>query len=910
MLTIISANKTLQQQAFSSHSKFDGIVIIQVPRTAGLFVLNMSCYIVGTMKQTFLILFSLLLLFGCGGNSGQQPKEKADRLTQQAEEEIGKNNYEEAERLLTESINLHAETNNEAKLTENYSTLSTAQVLAGKLSSALESLIALRGYYGRAGIREAELQTMLQIGNMYFQLGRKKESLAILIEVFNNSQLYKLERLHAKAALDIASIYAAIGRHKAAIPYLNSAAAYYIAKNDLPNLIETRSAQIFSLASIGRIDDTFDIYNKSKSLIEANPSGIDEPLFFLRCGEAFAQTEEYSFAKTLFEYGLALTSQQPKYKNSPSIKFLHIGLGELYYRNFVFEESQNHFTKAYEAAKNGNNGIISGYILVRIADCLSKQAAHTRTNDGFIRATQLYEQSLNLFARAGLGFGEAIALHRLGLVRQLLKDENAAITFYKRAFEKYSQNTIPPAFYGLPVKIQQLCTSISVQNTIGSWFSENLLTLLLSQKKFSEALSYYETVRNIGLQSELGELQLQFHEKAKDKRYGEYRRTIQEKNTTQLELFNLNALQKPNKNYANKLLRHLTYLQSKITSDGITFQQEYPLFTFLNGLQKSTIAALTESIPSSSTVLDFCLVGNELWVFIVRNSEEVNAVKLSSFGYSLANTMELFMNSFYRASVRTIGYAAANELYTFLIQPVESSGKESFIIIPPVGFEKFPFHILTKNDRPLVDMINVLYLPNLSFIFSHPASEHTAANISAFGFTTDSRWGLEFELRDIRSFFKNTQANINLTATPEKLSSSTGDVLQLSSLYQKNEDGHYSFLLSSGSTLKSGASVSIEKFVSYHSYPVVYLSDVQSTENNVSMLHPVLWLLNGSASVIATQLPITANISKSFGESFYSSLMSEDSPAVSYRRAVSSLERKKELFGRFAGASYFYYGSK
>ncbi|MDP1675803.1 MAG: CHAT domain-containing protein [Bacteroidota bacterium] len=871
------------------------------------------------MKLPPLILLFLLFVIGCSDNSNQQPNEKAERLTQQAEVELNKQNYEEAERLLIESINIHTETDNEAKLAENYSTLATAQILSGKLSSAVESLIALRGYYRHAADRNAELHAMLQIGNIYFQLGKAREALSILNEAFNSSQLYQLEQIRAKAAMDVASVYTATGHHEAAMPYLISAAVFYQKQNDIPHLLQTECVRIAALIAIGKIDEAFEVYQKTESLLQANPSSMNESFFFLKCGESFAAAGEFSFAKSCFEYGLMLIGKQSNDRNSKYKKHLQIGLGELYFRNFAFTEAQNHFTKAYETAKNeldSRNGIVVGYLLVRIADCIAKDAAlqNRSSSDGIIRGTQLYEQAQTYFARAGLGFGEAIALHRLGMIRQLSKDDNAAITFYKRAFEKFSHNTIPTAFFTLPVNVQRLCTSISQTNSIEFWFSNDLISLLLNYRKFSEALSYYETVRNMKLQSELSELQLQFHESAKNKRYTEFQKATAKKTTLQMELFHLNTLQKPNKNYASKVQQELTYVQSKTASDGITIAQEYPVFSFLNGTQKSSLAAVSEAIPPASTVLEYCFAGNEMWVFVARNNEEITAVKLSPFGYSLSNRMKRFMDLLNRSTLRTgLIQLEANELYSFLVQPIESYGRQSFIIIPPIGLEKFPFHTLLKNERSLIEMMDVSYLPSISFVQSNQSKTRTLQNsaaIAAFGFTTDSRWGLEFELRDIRSFFKNTQANVNLSATPEKLSAATGDVLQLASPFQKNVDGEYSFLLSSGSTLKSGVALSIEKFASYHPYPIVYLSDVQSSTNNISVIHPLLWMLNGSTSVIATQFPITSNISKSFSENFYNSLLSEETPAGSYRRSVTLLERKKELYGGFAGASYFYYGVK
>ncbi len=881
----------------------------------GFYVLKSVLILIHMQKISFTFILTLLF-FSCSDNSNQQPKEKAARLTQQADDAINRQNYEEAERLLMESINIYSESNNEAKLTENYSTLSSTQILSGKLSPAIESLISLRGFYRHIADRNSELQTMIQIGNLYFQLGRTKESIAILSEVFSSSQLYRLEPLRAKAAVAIASVHIAVDQNETALQFLTSAATFYTAQHDIPRLLETESSRINALVSIGKVDEAYETYKRSMVLLQSNPSVTNEPLFFLQCGESFAKAGESSFAKSCFDYGLTLIESQKRYQHSKQAKHLYIGLGELYFRNFAFGEAEEHFTKAYEIAKNEPDGIVLGYLLIRIADCSVKLSAYhnDNLNGKVIRAIQYYEQSLTHFARAGFGFGEAIALHRIGMVRQLSKDDNAAITFYKRAFEKFLQNNVPTAFFSLSVNINLLCSTISQTNNVESWFSDNLISLLLNYKKFSEAIAYYETVRNIKLQSEVGKLHLVFRDKGKDKWYSSLQRSLAEKNSLQLELFRLNTLLKPNRNYALKLHLELKYVQSKISSDVISFAQEFPVFSFLNSMQKSSLAGISEALPPATTVLEYCFAGNELWVFVLKNNEEVSAIKLSSFAYSLMKRMNRFIDIMqHSATLPGNVQLEAGELYSFLIQPVESFGRETFTVLPPIGMDKFPFHILLKNERPLIELMEVTYLPCLSFIHSNQSKNstlHSGANIAAFGFTTDSRWGLEFELRDIRSFFKNTQVNVNLVATAEKLYNATGTVLQLSTPYQKNGDAEYSFLLSSGSTLKSGVNLSIEKFTSYHSFPIVYLSDVQSSANNISILHPLLWMLNGSSSVIATQFPLTSNVSKSFSENLYSSLLSEETPSGSYRRSVTLLERKKDLYGGFAGASYFYYGMK
>ncbi len=245
-----------------------------------------------------------------------------------------------------------------------------------------------------------------------------------------------------------------------------------------------------------------------------------------------------------------------------------------------------------------------------------------------------------------------------------------------------------------------------------------------------------------------------------------------------------------------------------------------------------------------------------------------------------------------------------------LVQPVESYGKQRFIFIPPVQFPEFPFHVLTEHGKPFYEMISVSYLPHISLVRSKTQVPKFITNVVAFGFTSDSRWGLEFELRDTRSFFRNTHVSVNQAATLQKLRSSMGEIIQVSSQYKRNIEGDFSFTLSDGSASKGGIELPVSTFTMLHPFQIVYLSDVQSLTNNISDLHPLLWMLNGSVSVIATRFPITSNVSKAFSENFYATLSSEINPALAYRRALIQLGTKKEYSEGFYAASYFYYGVK
>ncbi len=308
-------------------------------------------------------------------------------------------------------------------------------------------------------------------------------------------------------------------------------------------------------------------------------------------------------------------------------------------------------------------------------------------------------------------------------------------------------------------------------------------------------------------------------------------------------------------------------------------------------------------------MVEYCLSENDVWAFILRPEEEVAAVKISSFGFVLRKKMERLIevlsaeDSSSPDAVRLSG-----ELYQFFIAPIEKYLSRQLIIIPPSGVPAFPFHQLMKNGTTLAEKIPLSYLPHSLFALSRARFPKFINSIAAFGFTTDTRWGLEFELRDIRSFFGNTQININQSATVQRLEGSVGEIVQISAPFSMDADNTAFVQLSDGSMSKTAARVPVTLFARLHPFPIVYLTDVRRTENAVTDLHAIYWMLNGSAAVIANRLPITPNTGKTFTAHWYSALTASPDPGKAYRSGLTHLSRKKDLSNGFAGAAYFYYG--
>jgi hypothetical protein len=252
--------------------------------------------------------------------------------------------------------------------------------------------------------------------------------------------------------------------------------------------------------------------------------------------------------------------------------------------------------------------------------------------------------------------------------------------------------------------------------------------------------------------------------------------------------------------------------------------------------------------------------------------------------------------------------ALSEELYGLLIRPVEKFGGQRFVIIPPDGFEKFPYHMLTKYGKPLFEMIEVSYLPSMYFLKPAAVIPNMITNIASFGFSSDTRWGLEFQLRDIRSFFRNVQIYLNQSATLQRLDDVAGEVLHLSTRFRSTIDNDHSFILSDGTASLMGMTVPIGHVTALHGFPIVVLNDVDPGANSIAEIHSLLLLLNGSTAVITNEFPLTPKASRIFIEHFYSGYSSAMVPFPAYRKALIELNKQRIPSEPSRSGAYFYYG--
>ncbi|MBI3788308.1 MAG: CHAT domain-containing protein, partial [Ignavibacteriales bacterium] len=254
-------------------------------------------------------------------------------------------------------------------------------------------------------------------------------------------------------------------------------------------------------------------------------------------------------------------------------------------------------------------------------------------------------------------------------------------------------------------------------------------------------------------------------------------------------------------------------------------------------------------------------------------------------------------------------------LYDYLLRPVDPLFERNLVIISSPEFENFPFHTIERQDRNgtvkyLVEITSVDYLPSLSAFKFKTASSPRMSDVVAMGNPTGKNWSIDYELRDIRSFFKEAKVLISREASWEKLQAAKADVLHLSTefLMDEGRSALGVIALSNGQAGGESIKVSFEKLSELQAAPVIVLSNQTGQGTGLAPAHAVLLRLNGTSDVFLNAWYADRKAAKFFSEFFYTHLANGLAPGDAYRQALLNLIRTKDVNHPHSWGQFFHFG--
>ena len=211
----------------------------------------------------------------------------------------------------------------------------------------------------------------------------------------------------------------------------------------------------------------------------------------------------------------------------------------------------------------------------------------------------------------------------------------------------------------------------------------------------------------------------------------------------------------------------------------------YPNYGSVVRADTVSLSQIRQSIPRGIAAVEYVSAGRELiTVVVTRDAARVFRTPVDDAG--LASRIEEYQRLMMDPLVYTGGGGDASvvpmtrfailstELYDLLIRPIEAQLDRGVVFIASDVIGRLPMHALEKQDRAgrvgfLIQYMSVDYISSWSALQFPTKPLLRMQSIVAVGNPDGKNWSVDYELRDIRSFYRLAEIMIRQDATWEGL---------------------------------------------------------------------------------------------------------------------------------------------
>jgi CHAT domain-containing protein/tetratricopeptide (TPR) repeat protein len=605
-----------------------------------------------------------------------------------------------------------------------------------------------------------------------------------------------------------------------------------------------------------------------------------------------------------------------------------IRIGNIYLGNGQESEAARFYRAALNSAIRMKNKVAEGFLFLQLGHCM---IGNTTQRDDAIRN---YESALALFQGISFGRGKAYAQFSLGNAAERARQFSEAVQHYGSALTELEQLQWRPDRDDLYRDCEE-----AFYRRLQTTPQEAIVALLLELGRYEEAFWYMERRQGNHLYEVLANQEAVTPDRRLTTLLDHFRHTRFLLGGAERHLRDLLASGGPPLDalpavgdLVNRRSRSLEDLRDSVVEIA-------PSMEAAVRIRNIGLAEVQRLLPPGVAFVEHVATPRSLYMFVATNTRA--AVRLAAAEKNLVRSQvgefvrmlrmrELYVDSteIQQRSVDARIQELTSSLYQIFVRPMEGDigGASKIEVVLQQEFEGMPLHALRRGagrgNPYLAERALVRYLPaafTLGFRSTAPPRPRpTAKNpeappqkeILAVGHTGTSGWDVEYELRDIRAFFKDARFLFGQQATLAALRQERGDILHLALEFRfddRNPENSY-VLLSDGKAFNTTAPVFWGSLFSIPPFPTVVVSDLAEDRATVRPALPYILLANGTTAVIDQMYVPMRKTKKYFGEVFYTTLLTGASSEAAFRQMQLEMIRNPEYSAPFIWAPFGLWG--
>ena len=784
----------------------------------------------------------------------------------------------------------------------------------GRFETALELTQSLKDF-------RTEMTLRSLIGDSYASLDGFQPALLSYREAHRLSSAFNDLETKASIEMRMGEVSTYTNHLDDAFAYYQAAFSYYQSQGGV------RAAE--ALGGLGevlyrqkKLDAAENSLNQARSMIQKGSEPVLDARLRMETGIVLKARGKNNEA--LQEFREAANNLRSKKTGRDQEIQLLFNIGMVYFDNGRFVDAKKYFNEAEGLARTAGDGIAEGYLGLLNVRCDERSLPANQKLQDVDRLAGEYQAVAQKFQAGGHRSGEAYAHAQVGRLYESIGNLNRARDEYRQALE-IEETTLGE--FIIPKYHHQYQETVNLDAERSSWYAQ-LASLLIQMKGKDEALAVLERGTQHSQAKLLQDVSIAIRHPSLKPDLLKARSTLRELRMRQIEQSSMLSVRRGFKDdkYVNALHNQISNLQREFATVSDRIISQYPNYEPLLHAGPVKIKDIQASIPAGTLVVRFLPSNDQLHVFALTKTKfEVKSAivpreKLLSLVAEYQRLMHdpsVYTGTSGETSVATMTRFAtlSTQLYDYLLRPIDGMLERNLVIIESPEFDRFPFHTIERQDRGgsvkyVIEITSVDYLPSLSAIRFKTTDTERLSRVVALGDPTGKNWSIDYELRDIRSFFKDATVLISRDASWDNLKDAKTDVLQLSSDFLMSEgDSPLGMVaLAKVQTPEEVSKIPFEKLTEIQAPAVVVLSNEYGEGFGLSTTHALVLRINGTSDVFFNSWFSDRKAAKFFSEFFYTHLANGLAPGDAYRQALLNLIRTRDVSHPHSWGQFFHFG--
>lgn len=353
----------------------------------------------------------------------------------------------------------------------------------------------------------------------------------------------------------------------------------------------------------------------------------------------------------------------------------------------------------------------------------------------------------------------------------------------------------------------------------------------------------------------------------------------------------------------------------------------WPALAALVGVDGVGLADVQRRLGPGATLVRYVPTSRSLYAFVITQGEVQLRIAPVRREQVIAATEELF--SHFRSveseadtirvdppASRLRSEQLLQEMAEWFVRPIAKSlvGSGVVLVTTTPEFPWLPVHTMKvgrgKRATFMAEQYQVQYLPLAGTLLLPPRVPVGAREVAAAGFPGRTKWDVEYELRDIRAFYKEARLYFGRQATIGELSRDSSQLLHIAAQLVVNRlhPENAALVLSDGKSQTFPAEVPVGRLLALPPTPAIVVSNLSPGGTFYHTGIPLLFAFNGTGATVMNGFVPLRKAKKYFNEVFYTNLFNGATAAGAFRAVQLDMIRTPVYQSPLVWGQFFLWG--